>query len=189
MQNIYLVINAQHAANATNRMAWCIIKPVLTRYKHVSNVMIIVYLSLLCLCHDPVYTLIIMRPLALVGPCLGLFPFVSSFFSSRFLTILLWFLYLLHPRCFHTRGILCGIHTSCIRAPFSIAHAKWSLVFRSFGTNLYWLKAYVIIINPCMSVGWACTERCATTSTLAQLSTSSETSSLRPINTWTPTHR
>ena len=32
----------------------------------------------------------------------------------------------------HTRGILFGIHSSCMGFPFAIVHAEWSLVFWSF---------------------------------------------------------
>ena len=60
---------------------------------------------------------------ALVWPCLGLFPFVPTFLSSRFLiTLLLLFscliLLLLHPCCSHARGIMCGIDTPYIVYPF-----------------------------------------------------------------------
>ena len=74
----------------------------------------------------------IVRSLALVSSCLGLFPFVPPFLSSRFLTILHYscvcFFLLLHPYRFHARDVLCGIHTSCICSPFPIVQADWSLV-------------------------------------------------------------
>ena len=41
------------------------------------------------------------------------------------------FFLLLHPCCFHARGILREIHTSCMGSPFPV-HAEWSLVFWSF---------------------------------------------------------
>ena len=77
------------------------------------------------------------RSLALVRPCLGLFPFVPTFLPSIFLTILLHysricFFLLLHPSCCYARSILWGIHTPCMGAPFPAVRAKWSRVFLSF---------------------------------------------------------
>ena len=82
--------------------------------------------------------------LALVRPCLGLFPlcahgplFQISYYS---LALLFCFFLLLHPCCSHAQCILCGIHTPCIGSPFPAVHAKWSLVFQSVN-NSYWPKA------------------------------------------------
>ena len=47
------------------------------------------------------------------------------------------FFLMLHPCCSNARGILCGIHTPCMRSPFPAVHAKWSLVFL-FVSNSYW---------------------------------------------------
>ena len=83
----------------------------------------------------------IVRSLALVGPCLGLFLFVPAFLSSRFFATLLLLLLCLflplvsHPCCCHARGILCGMHTSCMGSPYPIFHAKWPLVIRWPCTN------------------------------------------------------
>ena len=59
---------------------------------------------------------------ALDRPYLGLFPFVPTFLSSIFLT----------PFTI----LLCGIHTSCMGAPFPAVHARRSLVFLYFNTTL-----------------------------------------------------
>ena len=65
---------------------------------------------------------------------------------------------LLHPCCFHARGILCGIQTSCMRSPFPTVHTRCSLVFparcyisiehRNFSTTLlYFNLSQRICIN------------------------------------------
>ena len=75
----------------------------------------------------------------LTGPriFLGLFSSVPTFLSSRFLTTLLRLFFCLLHLCYsHVRGILCGMHTSCMGSLFPIVHAKLSLVFR-FLNNSY----------------------------------------------------
>ena len=73
----------------------------------------------------------IVRSSALVRPYLGRFPFIESTTLPS----------IFHSCGFHARGVLCGMHTSCLVSPFLIVYAKWSLVFRSVETTLYWLKA------------------------------------------------
>ena len=73
------------------------------------------------------------RFLALVRSCLGLFHFVPTFLSSRFLTTLLlyscvYFFLFVNLYCSYAQGILCEIHTSCMGSPL-IVHAQLSLVF------------------------------------------------------------
>ena len=45
----------------------------------------------------------------------------------------------------HARGIFCGIHPRCMRSPFHIAHAKWSLVFNPVLIFLYHAIFYLHI--------------------------------------------
>ena len=80
----------------------------------------------------------IVRSLALVRPCLGHFPPYSAhvpFLDFSYYSLLYMILVYASPCCSHARGILCGIHTSIVESPFSIVHAKWSLVFWSFATS------------------------------------------------------
>ena len=71
----------------------------------------------------------IARSLALVNLIWDFSPPCPCFFLPDFLKFshyfCVCFFLLLHPCCSHTRGILCGIHTSCMGSPF---HAEWSLV-------------------------------------------------------------
>ena len=83
------------------------------------------------------------RSLALVRPCLGLSPLQCPCSLPPYFVLLFYydssacFFLLLYPSCSHVCGILWTIHTSCTGSHFLIVHAKWSLVFRSFGTTLY----------------------------------------------------
>ena len=79
---------------------------------------------------------------ALAKLCLGLFPPLQC--PRSFLPFFMLFLYyyfvcfflLLHPCFSHARSIPCGINTSSMGSLFSIVHAKWSVVFWSFGTTI-----------------------------------------------------
>ena len=55
---------------------------------------------------------------------------ISYYYVSYVCSFLLF-----HPCCSHARGILCGIHTSCMGSPLSVVHAKWCLAFLSFATK------------------------------------------------------
>ena len=87
------------------------------------------------------------RSLALVKSCSGLFPFVPTFLSCPrsfrahvpffqisyyYRIIFVCFFLLLHPCCFYARSILCMIHIRCMGSPFPILHVEWSFVFWSF---------------------------------------------------------
>ena len=78
----------------------------------------------------------IVRSLALVRSCFGLFPFVPTFLSYRFLTTLTFFLSV-SSSCFTLADPMrevysVGIYTPCMGPPFPVVRADWSLVFRSF---------------------------------------------------------
>ena len=81
-------------------------------------------------------------------PCLGLCPRSSLpyfLLLSCYYSCVCFFL-LLHPNCSHARGILCGIHTSCMWSLFPTAHAKWYVVFRSVN-NSYWPKSALSLVQ------------------------------------------
>ena len=58
------------------------------------------------------------------------FPFFHIFLLLFCYYSCVCFLLLLHPRCSHARGILCGIHTSCMGSAFAASHTTRCLVFR-----------------------------------------------------------
>ena len=66
-----------------------------------------------------------LRSLALVRPCLRLFPLiiftVLSYYSLASAS---------SSCCSHAQGILCEIHTECMGSLSPAVHARWSLVFR-----------------------------------------------------------
>ena len=94
----------------------------------------------------------IARSFSLARPCLGLFPFIVPTFSPFKFHLFYYyscvcFFLLLHLYCSHTRGYththlhtpthldtqtLTQTHTGT-GSPFPSVHAKWSLIFRSFG--------------------------------------------------------
>ena len=68
--------------------------------------------------------------------CLGLSSQCIRSFLPYFLLLLycvscVCFFLFFHPCYSHVRGILCGIHTSCMISPFPTVYAKWSLEFWS----------------------------------------------------------
>ena len=72
------------------------------------------------------------RSLALVGSCLGTFPpyiahvlfFHISYYSYTINLVSASSSYYFQTCYSHARGILCGIHTSCMGSPFPIVHAE-----------------------------------------------------------------
>ena len=69
----------------------------------------------------------IVRSLALIRHCLGLFLFAPAILSSRFLITIT----LVSASCFsHAPGILCEIHTSCMESPLPVGYTRWALIFR-----------------------------------------------------------
>ena len=66
------------------------------------------------------------------------------------------FFNLLHPYCYHARGILCGVYTSCMGSLILIVHAEWSHVFQYFTTSSQRPKTaisqIIIIITKIISV-------------------------------------
>ena len=83
-------------------------------------------------------------PSAIVRPCLRLYFHISFFQISKIFFAII----LMSASCFAltARGILCGIHTSCIGSPFPTVLTKWSLVFRSFATFSLRLKTALILV-------------------------------------------
>ena len=72
----------------------------------------------------------------LVRSCLRLSPPCPLSFVLYFVLLYchdscVCLLLLFHPFCFRVRGILYGIHTSCMGSPFYAVHTKWSLAFKT----------------------------------------------------------
>ena len=90
--------------------------------------------------------------LALVRSCLGLCPLQCPLSFLLYFKLLVYyysgvcFILLLHLCSFHAQGILCGIHTTCMRSPFLIFHAKWTLVFLSLATFSQRLKTVLNLV-------------------------------------------
>ena len=98
----------------------------------------------------------------LLGLVWDFFPSCLRSFLPDFLLLYCYYAcicsyFLLHPCLSHARGILCGIHTSCMRSPVSTVHTRCSLVFlaRCYGSiellNYYY---YYYYITNCLLVNY-----------------------------------